>query len=470
VQGITAYSCYIPHYRLTHDKIRQALGAGPAKGSRSVASFDEDTTSMAVEAALPTVRAAGARTPQRLLFATATPAYLDKSSAATVHAALGLPDSVAAVDVGGALGSGAATLVLAADSTTPTLAVMADQRTGLAGGTDERDGGDVAAAFLLGGPGPVLAEVLSTSSSTLEVLERWRLPGDAASRSWEDRFAESAYAEVAHAAFVDALKRASLTPDAVDHLIVSGMAARAVRSFVAATGVPPSAVADDLTTKLGNGGAAQIGLLLAAQLDVAQPGQVIVAVHISDGATAVVLRATKAIAKGRQERAVTSQVEGGDESLMYTQFLHWRGQLTKEPPRRPDPAGPSAPAALRNHAFKFALRGTRCTACQTVHVTPSRVCADCHARDEMEVYELAHRTATIRTFTIDRLAYTPSPPLIVAVIDFDGGGRMRSVLTDVSPDAVAIGDRVRMTFRRVVTAEGIHNYFWKACPVNEESK
>jgi hypothetical protein len=56
VQGITAYSCHVPHYRLTHDKIRQALGAGPAKGSRSVASFDEDTTSMAVEAALPTVR------------------------------------------------------------------------------------------------------------------------------------------------------------------------------------------------------------------------------------------------------------------------------------------------------------------------------------------------------------------------------------------------------------------------------
>jgi uncharacterized OB-fold protein len=387
-----------------------------------------------------------------------------------VHAALGLPESVAAIDVGGALGSGIASLVLAADSATPTLAVMADQRSGFAGGADEREGGDVAAAFLFGGPGPVLAEVLSTSTSTVEVLERWRMPGDTASRSWEDRFAESAYAEVAQTAFVDALKRASLTPDAVDRLVVSGMAGRAVRSFVAGTGLPASIVADDLSAKLGNGGAAQIGLLLAAQLDLAEPGQVIVAVHISDGATALVLRTTEAVTKGRQERSVIAQVQDGDESLMYTQFLHWRGQLTKEPPRRPDPAGPSAPAALRNHAFKFALRGTRCTACQTVHVTPSRVCASCHARDEMEPYELAHRAATIRTFTIDRLAYTPSPPLIVAVIDFDGGGRMRSVLTDVSPDSVAIGDRVRMTFRRVVTADGIHNYFWKACPVNEESE
>jgi uncharacterized OB-fold protein len=54
---------------------------------------------------------------------------------------------------------------------------------------------------------------------------------------------------------------------------------------------------------------------------------------------------------------------------------------------------------------------------------------------------------------------------VAAVIDFDGGGRFRCQLTDVAPGEVAIGDRVEMTFRRVVTAGGIHNYFWKARPV-----
>ena len=33
------------------------------------------------------------------------------------------------------------------------------------------------------------------------------------------------------------------------------------------------------------------------------------------------------------------------------------------------------------------------------------------------------------------------------------------------PTDVAIGDRVEMTFRRLFTADGIHNYFWKARPV-----
>jgi len=29
---------------------------------------------------------------------------------------------------------------------------------------------------------------------------------------------------------------------------------------------------------------------------------------------------------------------------------------------------------------------------------------------------------------------------------------------------VRIGDRVELTFRRLFTAEGVHNYFWKARP------
>ncbi len=79
---------------------------------------------------------------------------------------------------------------------------------------------------------------------------------------------------------------------------------------------------------------------------------------------------------------------------------------------------------------------------------------------------MADVPATISTFTIDRLAYSPSPPMVVAVIDFDGGGRFRCEMTDVDPDKVKIGDRVTMTFRRLFTADGVHNYFWKARPIS----
>jgi hypothetical protein len=53
----------------------------------------------------------------------------------------------------------------------------------------------------------------------------------------------------------------------------------------------------------------------------------------------------------------------------------------------------------------------------------------------------------------------------MVVLDFDGGGRMRCQLTDAAEDEVRIGLRVEMTFRRLVTAAGVHNYFWKARPL-----
>ena len=55
------------------------------------------------------------------------------------------------------------------------------------------------------------------------------------------------------------------------------------------------------------------------------------------------------------------------------------------------------------------------------------------------------------------------------MIDFDGGGRFQCELTDVDPARVKIGDRVEMTFRRLFTAEGVHNYFWKARPIRANS-
>jgi len=34
---------------------------------------------------------------------------------------------------------------------------------------------------------------------------------------------------------------------------------------------------------------------------------------------------------------------------------------------------------------------------------------------------------------------------------------------------LAVGDQVEMTFRKVFTANGVHNYFWKARPVRDDA-
>jgi uncharacterized OB-fold protein len=83
----------------------------------------------------------------------------------------------------------------------------------------------------------------------------------------------------------------------------------------------------------------------------------------------------------------------------------------------------------------------------------------------MTAERLADVPETVATFTIDRLAFSMSPPVVAAIIDFDGGGRFQCEMTDLSPGEAAIGGRVEMTFRRLNTAQGIHNYFWKARPI-----
>ena len=151
---------------------------------------------------------------------------------------------------------------------------------------------------------------------------------------------------------------------------------------------------------------------------------------LADGVTALALRTTEALASHRQPQPVAAQIAAGSSALEYATFLSWRGFLDREPPRRPDPDPVAAPPAQRRAAWKFGLVAARCTRCGTRSLPPDRVCQQCHAVDEMVPEPLADVPATVTTYTVDRLAYTPSPPMLMVVLDFDGGGRMRCQLTD----------------------------------------
>jgi 3-hydroxy-3-methylglutaryl CoA synthase/uncharacterized OB-fold protein len=478
--GIVSWGVYLPYWRLDRRAIGDAFGTAAGRGLRSVASYDEDTTSMGVEAgrralAVPAPPgASGSTVPESLFFSTPAPAYLDKTNATTVHAGLGLPPDTAAYDLCGSVRSAWATLRLAAQAgeRAPSLAVVADLRTGLPGSADEAQSGDGAVAFLSAPEGGV-TEYVAHASVTEEFLERWRVPGETASHLWEDRFGEEAYVPLATSAFDRALERAGLGPDDVDHLVVGGLHARAVASIRKALAVPAERVAPDHASLVGNLGAAQVALGLADVLDRAGPGQVVALVEVADGADVVVLRTTAelpAAQAARREaglRPVADLVTEGRGDLAYAVFLSWRGMLHRDPPRRPDPERPDAPAMLRTEGWKFGFNASRCRVCGFRHLPPTRVCLACQSVDQMEPERMADLRGTVATYTIDRLAYSLSPPMVGAVIDFDGGGRYRGEMTDVDPDAVAVGTRVEMTFRRLYSAQGVHNYFWKARPVSE---
>lgn len=468
-RGIIAAGAHLPHHRLDRSTIAAIAGGGGGRGTRTVACYDEDATTLAVAAARTCLAGTDVR-PAGLWFTTTTPPYADKTNATAVHAALGLDRSAAALDLGGAARSAVGSLWAALSGAAPTLVVAADVRPGLPGSADEVAAGDAAAALLVGeeADGPVRAELIAGASVTEEILERWRTPGDARTRTWEERFGEAQYVPLGVEAVTAALASARIGAGEVDHLIVASPNGRAARAVVAKLGLPAAAIADDLADTVGNPGAAQLGLLLTAALERAEPDQVIVALSLADGADGLVLRTTDSVTGARAARSVAEQV-GSGAPVDYGTYLRWRGHLPVEPPRRPEPARPSGSAAARNADWKFGLVASRDRSGGGVHMPPSRAAMHGGAIDEMDPVAMADAVGTVVTSTVDRLAYSPSPPIVFAVVDFDSGGRLPVELTDCRPDEVAIGVRVEMTFRRLFTADGIHNYFWKARPLRTAS-
>src|SRR5271157_5515838 len=112
--GIAAWGTYLPYWRLQRSAIAGVLGSGGGRGTRAVASHDEDTTTLGVEAGRRALAVGpGAGAVQDLFLSTPDPGYLDKTSATTVHAALGLGRACGAYDFAGSSRSAAATLLQA---------------------------------------------------------------------------------------------------------------------------------------------------------------------------------------------------------------------------------------------------------------------------------------------------------------------------------------------------------------------
>jgi 3-hydroxy-3-methylglutaryl CoA synthase/uncharacterized OB-fold protein len=469
VRGITSAAGYVPYRRLARSDIAAFMGGGGGKGTRAVASHDEDTTTLGVEAARLALRGGGGRLPDTLVFATAQPAYLDKTNATAVAAALRLPADTGAYDFGGALRSGMGALVTALRGSGNTLVVAADMRDGLPTSGDEAAGGDAGAAVLVGdGPG-VLAELAGAASATDEFTDRWRAPGERTSKLWEERFGENRYLALGQDALGRAMKAAGIESGDIGRLAITGMHGRAVSGLARKLKLAESVMVDDLTSNVGQSGTAHPLLVLASVLESlaaerAPAGTVCVALHLADGADVVVLRTTEALVRWQPARPVAEQVGNGG-TITYAKFLAWRGQLQPEPPRRPEPARVSSTAAHRNEQWKFGFVGSRDRSSGAIHLPPSRVSMQGGAVDEMEPTAMADAVGTVVTSTVDRLAYSPSPPIVFAVVDFDGGGRFPVELTDTDAEEIVAGSRVEMTFRRLFSADGIHDYFWKARPL-----
>jgi uncharacterized OB-fold protein len=56
-------------------------------------------------------------------------------------------------------------------------------------------------------------------------------------------------------------------------------------------------------------------------------------------------------------------------------------------------------------------------------------------------------------------------PLAITIVNFDGGGRGLFMATDRELSEIKCEAPVEMSFRKLRSSGGVHNYYWKPIPV-----
>ena len=152
----------------------------------------------------------------------------------------------------------------------------------------------------------------------------------------------------------------------------------------------------------------------------------------------------------------------------YETYAKWRDiWVTDAASRRPQPQRPAISALWREDDQNIRFYAAVCNYCSSVQYPPQRVCVNCQTKDDMTSIRLSDQTGTVFTYSLDYLAGTTDTPLVIAVVDFEKGGRVLCMVTDREVDEVKIGLQVEMSFRKLRVVNGIHNYYWKAVPVRQ---
>jgi hydroxymethylglutaryl-CoA synthase len=471
--GIASYGAYIPFHRLARAEIARAWGAPAAPGERAVASYDEDSLTMAVAAARDCLGGIDRASVGGLYFASTTAPYKEKQSAALIAAVLGLPADVVTMDFSGSLRSGtnafkAALDAVVAGSARNILVLAADTRLGYPSGPAEMNFGDGAAALLVAAAGTI-ADVKHFDTRYLEIQDAWRSDRDTFVRTAEDRFSmEKGFSGVMAQSVSSAFKEHGLTAGDISHVALNSPNLRQLRAVTQKLGFDEKRqVKDVLHAGVGDTGCAMSLMSLIAVLERAGSGEQILLASYGNGCDVVILETTEQIGSVTNRRGIQKHLPSKTSLENYNQYLRWRELVPVQPPARPpmELRAPSPAAQWREVPWELRLTGTRCMQCGTPQYPPQRVCVTCRTKDEMEPYSFSDIPAKVFSFSHDYVVETLDPPVTVTFVDFEGGGRLMCDMTDRDPAAIEVGLPLEMTFRRLYYVGGIHNYWWKCQPV-----
>jgi uncharacterized OB-fold protein len=344
-------------------------------------------------------------------------------------------------------------------------------RLGKPGSAQELSFSDGAASLSVGSK-DVIASYEGAYSVAYDFPDHWRTENDRTDRAWEDRFArEEGFRKFIPEAVSGLLSKYSISPQDIAKVIFPGLYPRDHAGICKQLGFEPSQIQDHLMDVMGNTGAAYPLMLFISALEESKPGDKLIVAGFGNGSDVLLFQVTEEIENVRDNRrGLKRHLESKKELNSYEKYLAFRQLISPEVGIRGEDIPHTALSLIwRNRREILGLCGTRCKKCGTPQYPVQRVCVnpECGAIDEMEPYRFSDKTAKVFSFTGDLLSFTPNPPGIYGLIDFDGGGRFWFDFTDCDLESMEIGMPVEMSFRKRYVDEkgGIIGYFWKALPL-----
>ncbi len=477
--GITRYGGYVPRLRLSRKAAVEANGwfnpalKGLAKGTRSMCNWDEDTLTMAVEAARDCLNGAPAEDFAAVHLASTSLPFEDRQNAGILANALNMDEAIQAMDVAASQRAGTTGLINALNAVTAqggrALYIASEHRATKAAGPQELQYGDGAAAFVLSGD-DVAAEFVGSHQIAVDFVDHFRGQNEPFDYNWEERWIrDEGYLKIVPRALDGLFAKTKAKPDEVDHFILPGVIRGLQARIANAAGIPDGAVRDPLHANMGEAGTAHPLMMLAELLEEAEPGKTILLVGWGQGCDALLFRTTDKVKAARPRLGIKGHLARGREETNYNRYLAFNGLIEQDKGIRSEVDSPGLPSAMyRKRDMVTGFVGGKCRKCGTAQFPKSHVCVNpnCGAFHTQDPLPFADIPAKIQSWTADNLTYSPDPPAHFGMVVFAEGGRMMADITDVDAGAVEVGMPMRMVFRikHFDDRRGMTKYFWKAAP------
>lgn len=461
---IDSISAYLPLLRADRSTMAAALRfagmGGRAQGFRAVGGWDEDPTTLAVEAA----RLLGEVPTDRLIFASTSAPFFERAQSTLVAEALAWPTTVRCMDVAGSRRCAVSALLDALLSPGSTMIAAGERRVTKAGSPSHLAFGDGGAAVRVGDDGA--ARLIGHASCAHDFLDFHASRDHPAPYPAEERFVRDIAArDILAPTILAACRNAGVTADRIAHAAIHEPLSGMGRDIARLTGLKAINHGETVSARAGDLGAAHALYALALAFDAARPGDLVLLAGFGSGCDALIFEMSAPMPGAAEARQA---LDAGVQIKDHARFLSLTGALELDWGMRAEIEQKAQPAVMERHGRDMMgfIGGRDAAGHVQFPKSAIPVGPDASAPQPLVDVRLANEPARLLSVTTDRLNYTPDPPFWFGLAQFDNGARVLMELTDPDARGFAVGDplRMRLRIKSLDRRRGMRTYFWKAAP------